>query len=197
MRPDRTLYARQRVLVVGSAPGVVLPSVDAYDVSICANAAPRILVDAQRLPDTQIVTGYMTSLDYRTPEHVDLITGLHIPSVWVLETFQGIESVQREYDRRGITWDVMRRIEQQDWADIVQEVCGQPLGRHVLDGSDCEQSVSTGLFCACFAFYAGAETVTLSGISWGMRPHITGDTEAWDALVAAYGDRVREVPLCV
>lgn len=182
MLPNRALYTRQRVLVVGSAPGVVLPPVDAYDTSICANAAPRILVDAQRLPDTQIVTGYMTSLPEHSPENVDSLTGLHIPHVWVLETFQGIESTRREYDRRGITWDVMWRIDQQDWADIVQEVCGLPLGRHVVDGSDCEQSVSTGLFCACFAFYAGAETVTLCGISWGKRPHLTGDLAALQQL---------------
>jgi hypothetical protein len=182
MRPDRTLYTRQRVLVIGSDPSVVLPPMDAYDVSICANAAPRILADAQRLLDTQIVTGYMTSLDYRSPEHVDAITGLHIPSVWVLESFQGIASTQREYVRRGITWDAMHRIEQQDWADIVQDVCGLPLGRHVVDGSDCEQSVSTGLFCACFAFYAGADAVTLCGVSWEKRPHLTGDLAALQQL---------------
>jgi hypothetical protein len=167
----------------------VLPA--SYDVNVCANAAPRIVVDAGARPDVQVVTGYMTSLAYRSSANVDAISGIHIPQVWVLETFQGIESTLVEYAARGITYDAIHRLEQNEWAGIVQEMCGQPLGRHVVDGSNCEYSVSTGMFCVCFAFYAGAERVSMCGISMGIaRPHMTGDTQALQALRARFGDRL-------
>ena len=193
MTPDRCLFAHQHVAVVGTAPGCVLPA--HYDVTVCANAGPRVVVDAGARPDVQVVTGYMTSLAHRSPANVDALAGLHLPQVWVLETFQGIESVRAEYATRGITYDAIHRLEQEEWAGIVEEMCGLPLGRHVVDGSDYELSVSTGLFSVCFAFYAGAERVTVCGVSMDVhrefhRPHLTGDRQALHALHARFGDRM-------
>lgn len=197
MLPDRRLFAGRDVAVLGTAPGATLPLV--YDEVLCANSAPRSAVDAGAKLSRQIVTGYMTSLDYRSSDHVDLITGLHIPQVWALETFQGTASVVKEYASRGITYEELNTIHQAEWAEIAQEVCGQPLGRHVVDGSDCEWSVSTGMFCACFALYTGAKKVILCGISMDIRgffvpelsrPHQTGDARALRALFVRFPGQI-------
>lgn len=194
------IFSGQRVSVIGSAPGVAAPMDSTTN--IFANESPVLAGRLNLFVDYTVLSSFIFfDKDARDVAHLKMMEGLHLGHVIVLETYISAAVAVAVMDARGIRFDSVTPLTAVNHAALVVSVTGEPLGRHVVDGSSPEYSVSTGLYCACMALANGADSVCLCGISLKpgyehteikdkVRGHLTGDTRCLQLLQEKYADRL-------
>jgi len=171
--PGEAAMRGKHVLVVGSAPGVLVPEWGDYVIG--ANAGARIAVDAGRKLDAIATTSYLLrDMDARPSAALSLaaMRGLVAPVLWVDELCGPLGAA--DLDRRDVRYTShVRHLRTEARAAIVASATGSALW------------VSTGVFAACLAVVSGARHVTLTGInpdSGGTRDHVDADRTALAAM---------------
>lgn len=167
-------FARQRVLVVGSAPDAIAPALDSIDKTICVNASAWNAREMGiRLPDMTVVAGFSTLLDKPVRVATQKVwRGLATRDLFFIEAGATASEGRRVLDQCGFDYRTFTSITQVGRAAIIGEVCGQELGLGRRD-----DRISNGMFAAALAMWAGAQEVVLAGFSMrGGHAYIAGDT---------------------
>lgn len=149
----------QRVLVVGSAPGLALPPVTAYDVALGANGGAAILREAGRRVEALITTTYLFREDASSSELATRarLRGLEVPIVW--------------FDEKGGEAPSLSVLEQDHGILALGRVRVNPEQREAVVKRAIDENpwVSTGVWAALLASVSGARSITLVGVNPGSR----------------------------
>lgn len=156
------MFARQRVLVVGSAPDAIAPDLRSIDKTICVNASAWNAREmGLGLPDMTVVAGFSTLLDKPVRAATQKVwRRLATRDLVFIEAGATAFEGRRVLDQCGFEYRTFTSITQVERAAIIGEVCGQELalGRR-------DDRISNGMFAAALAMWAGAQEVVLAGFS--------------------------------
>lgn len=170
----------RRCLVVGSAPGTMLPK-SGLDVVIGANGGAAIAraagLDVHILATTSHL--FRDGLAAEEQATVDSLRDLSVEALW-LDT------------KNAPAWEVAQR-----WPALginANRVCAVPPAlreRVATEAVGFSRWVSTGVWAACLALASGAESVAIAGISGEARDHAPQDAEVLAALEARGAEVIR------
>jgi hypothetical protein len=168
------IFAGRRALVVGSAPNLVLPPSDRYDVVICVNGSGRPAFDlGVARPDLTVVGGYSTlpNNDVRLKTQIAW-QGLETKSLLFVAAGQSARKGRRIITTAGLRFGTFLQVSPEERGSITAEVC-----RENLTEGEREDRISMGVFAAIVASWSGASEVILAGFSLGGgHRYIEGDT---------------------
>ena len=139
----------RHVIVVGSAPGAVLPPYQDREVVIGANGGAAVARQLGRMVDVLVTTSHLFRRDASASEWFtqQSLSGLRVASMWVdIKNGPMLSSFEVIGDRIQTVNPIQR-------SRIVRDACGSDLW------------VSTGLFAICLALVSGALSVEIAGIS--------------------------------
>lgn len=187
------LAKRPRVLIVGSAPGLHLPSPIDGEFVIAANGGAAIAARAGYAVDALCTTTYLFRDGRSKAEQatIDSLSGLRIGTVLVDDMDGSTQTVMMRLHAAGVS---VRHggivVTPQDRKALTQRVLGTPL------------RISTGVWAACLAVDAGSRRVLITGINpnaighqnipWdkARRDHVVEDYDALVRLQGLYGVQV-------
>lgn len=164
-----------RCIVIGSAPGVLVPPPASNDRYICVNGSPFV---ANRFgifePHLTVINGVTTGLrTEKSKATVAVWRGLQSKEIVFVRTGDSerhARAVLREVEFR---FERFTSLSKHQRAAIIMDVCGEErlgLGNH-------DQRVSNGVFAACLAAWAGACEIVMCGFSLqGGHSYIDGNT---------------------
>jgi hypothetical protein len=163
----------KRVLLLGSAPGPVMPA--DYDVCVCVNGSPWSARTAG-IPSIELTVVARYAIDLATPKSrqtLDSLKGLATREIVYIPL--GQTEAQGRETFRGIhfAFDRLTLVSRRERALIIKAAIGSDLG-----SGDRDHRVSNGMFAAAIALWAGAGQIIISGFSMkGGHSYISGDTK--------------------
>ncbi len=191
------LLSGRRCLVLGSAPGARLPEPHLFERCVCVNGSPRVAAGHGLTPDLTIMAGYTTLVERDVSrQSLEQLSGLHAGRLLFVSAGNDRDSARRVLSDSGLGFD--------EWLDI------DPLGRAAIAGEATgegepglghwQERVSNGVFALLVALWAGAEHVTIAGITLTgghdyiegdtPRHHVAGDQRCLETLARLHGARV-------
>jgi hypothetical protein len=175
----------RRCVVVGSAPGVRLPAVEAGDMVMAANGGAGVAKRQNRPVHALLTTAHLFRAEATRQELATLeaMRGVTVGSLWVDEQSGPAAHIGAKCRVLGIGYDVLQPVEPAARARVCRVAIGV------------ERRISTGVWAACLALASGASSVVLCGISldsghdgmpWDTSPrdHVVEDGEALRFLLA-------------
>ena len=149
------------VVVLGSAPGAILPPRGHYDRLVCVNGSGSVAMRYGLTPDATVIVGYLTGTDKGvSPASRKVLAGCFTDFLVFVSAGQKFEDGLATLQSSGFGYQRVREIDPLERAAIVETVCGQSLGLGPRD-----ERVSNGMFATALAIWAGASRVILAGFS--------------------------------
>src|SRR5262245_29427984 len=163
-----------RCLVIGSAPGVVIPALSSGDRCICVNGSPYV---ASRFgianPEVTVMAGMTTALkSEKSRATIPMLRGLYTQEMIFVERLDNEEHARGLLDEVGFGWDHFTKISTSERAAIIGEVCGLELGLGTHN-----DKISNGIFAITIAAWGGASEIVMCGFSLnGGHSYLEGQT---------------------
>jgi hypothetical protein len=173
-----TTFKGSRCLVIGSAPGVVVPNPLPGDRCICVNGSPYVASGLGiNNPDLTIICGVTTGLKTaKSKATIPIWKGLHTQEILFHETGDSEQHARNVIDAVGFGYDRFTKISSFERAAIIGEVCGLELGI-----GNRNNKASTGVFAATLAAWVEAEEIIMCGFSLkGGHSYIDGTTPRYN-----------------
>jgi hypothetical protein len=151
-----------RVLIVGSAPDIRLPSTRDFDLVIASNGGVELAIKGGFHVHHLVTTVHLCLTD--TPYHRYVRAGwrgVAVHDVFMSEFSGPAESARQVLVDAGLTYDRLNGRSRQAMFEVVQAWSGTAYGHHDLPAKRC----STGMWGVCEAFAMGATSVVLAGFS--------------------------------
>ena len=192
-----SLLSGKHCLILGSAPNARLPEPHRFERCVCVNGSPRIAAGHGLNPDLTVVAGY-TTLPERdvSKQSLEQLGGLHTGKLLFISAGNDSDSARRVLNDSGFSFDEWLSINSLMRAAIAGEAAGA--GEPGLGVRD--ERISNGVFALLIALWAGAEHVTLAGITLAgghdyiegdtPRYHMAGDQRCLATLARLHGERV-------
>jgi hypothetical protein len=162
------LCTGRRCLVVGSAPGVVVPPYQGGDITLAANGGAGIVQAAGRVVHVLLTTSYLfrPNPSRQELETIRSMRKLTVESVWVDTKTGPVSQAIQGLQLLGCTWEILHAVNPVDRHQVVEVATGAP------------GWVSTGVWGVCLAVASGASEVLTAGIT----PHQVGHAGMpWDS----------------
>lgn len=186
--------AGRRCLVLGSAPGSALPA-EAPERCIAVNGASFVASGLGLAVDIAVIVGFTTSMKHDISRlSMEKLRGLAARRVVFVSAGDTAADGRRALEAAEFGFGAFDEIDPLERAAIVGEVCSAEFGLGPRDAR-----ISNGVFAAVLALWAGADHVTLVGISLEgghayaagtPRYHLEGDTGALRDLARRAADRI-------
>jgi hypothetical protein len=160
--------------VVGSAPGLAVPTKDRFDRVICVNGSgfPARALGIDR-PALTVISGFSTRSDshFRRETH-KAWRDLETDHLILVASGRRVRRERRVIEAAGLRFEQFSLLSAEERALIVMEVCKEELARGERD-----QRISMGAFAAILALWGGASEAILCGFSLsGGHSYLDGDT---------------------
>lgn len=166
-------FKGETCLVLGSSPDIELPSRRLFAKCLCVNSSGFLAWRRKGIiPDLTVLNGYTTLA--KTPvalANLERLQGLQTKDLLFVSSGDTIQHATSQLSQIGYRFSQKNEINPIERAFIISEVCGTELGLGKRD-----QRISSGMFTAVLALWAGADKIILSGFSLGEGHYFQSET---------------------